>query len=139
MDGPTHWFVIVAFISSGFFAGLFIANCVYYNRIRTGGNVSSGEAKAMLWINIILAIVALIIFVWAVIKISTTGEQREKVKVKTKGYLNRKGDFYGKRSRASKVNETELKRRAPRSGTGGSGVNTEYGGTSLQESELSNE
>lgn len=73
-----RWFKITVVISSGFFAGFSIANAIYYNRIRTGAcsAVTQGEAATLLWINIILAILAIIIFFWALWLLIFTAEVR---------------------------------------------------------------
>lgn len=74
----TRWFKIVTLVAAGFFSGLFIANVIYYNRLRNGGNVTKGEATAMLWINGILLVIAIILFVWALVRLVAPEGAKEK-------------------------------------------------------------
>ena len=76
-----RWFKITVVISSGFFAGFSIANAIYYNRIRTGAcsAITQGEATTLLWINIILAVLAIIIFFWALWLLIFTAEVRTSI------------------------------------------------------------
>ena len=78
----TLWFKIIVTIASGFFAGLFLANIIYYNRLRTGGTLSSGEITSMLWLNAILFVVAIIIFIWALVRLVLSPASREVVQTK---------------------------------------------------------
>lgn len=73
----TQWFKIIVFISAGFFAGLFLANIIYYNRLRSGQTLSHGEAVSMLWLNIILFILAIILFIWALIRLILRQDVRQ--------------------------------------------------------------
>ena len=75
-----RWFKITVFIVSGFFAAFSIANLIYYDRIKKNGgcgSVTQGEATAMFWINLILAIVTLIVFLWALWRIIFSREYRQ--------------------------------------------------------------
>jgi len=83
----TRWFKIVAFVGTGFFAGLFLANIVYYNRIRNGGSVSKNEALSMLWLNAILFAIALALFIWCLVRLLTTQEVRSGVAEGAVNYL----------------------------------------------------
>lgn len=79
------WFSITVFISSGIFAGVFIANAVYFGRARNNCNtINRGQANTMMWINIILAIISLIIFFWSIYNIVFTEDA--KMYLKTVGY-----------------------------------------------------
>ena len=62
-------FLFFAFVISIFIIGVTIANLVYYNKIRSGGNcvVTQGEAEAMFWVNVIILVFALILFIWSLI------------------------------------------------------------------------
>jgi len=90
----TRWFKIIVFVASGFFAGLFLADIIYFNRLRNGGTITNGEAVAMLWLNAILFIIAIIIFIWALIRLLTTTETRAAVQEKVTTYLNQPGPVY---------------------------------------------
>lgn len=85
----TRWFRIVVSLATGFFAGIFTANAIYYNRIRTGDRscqaISQNEANVLFWINLILAIIAFIIFIWALWRLIFGKEERTNIQQK---YLN---------------------------------------------------
>jgi len=76
----TRWFKIIVFIFSAIIVGLFIANVVYYNRIRTGGTVTTGEATSMLWLSVIFLIVGIIVFLWSIWSLVFSKTARESVK-----------------------------------------------------------
>ena len=65
------WFRIVTFIATLLFVFIFIVNAFYFYKARSGvcTNISSQEALTLLWINIFLAIVAIIVFVWSLIRL----------------------------------------------------------------------
>ncbi len=71
IDPESRWFKIVVLIATGFFAGFFIANAIYFNRIMNGScsAVTKTEATVLFWANIILAIIAGIIFIWVLFRI----------------------------------------------------------------------
>jgi len=86
----SRWFKIVVFLASGFFFGFSIANAVYYDRIRRGAScsaISRNEANTMFWINVILAIIAGIVFIWSIYKLFTK-DYRESKKQQVLAYLN---------------------------------------------------
>lgn len=64
-------FDIYIFIITGFFAGFTLANIIAFNRLRSGANssISSGEATVLMWLNILLFIAALIAFIWAIVQL----------------------------------------------------------------------
>jgi len=86
-----RWFKIVMFIATGFFAGLFLANIIYFNRLRNGGTISNAEALSMLALNAILFTLALILFVWSLVRLLTTTEQRQVVQQQAASYLTTPG------------------------------------------------
>lgn len=65
------WFRSISLIGFGFITGAFIANAIYWERILSGqcNAVSRSEANGLLWINIILAIIAGAMFIWAFIRL----------------------------------------------------------------------
>ena len=88
-------FKIVALLISGAVVGITIANAVYFNRLYKSIKHSSAatrntlygsnaltNAQVMWWINLILAILASLFFVYALFKIAGVGEA-DKVTVKT--------------------------------------------------------
>lgn len=91
----TKWFKIIVAIATLFFIGFTGANIYYYNKIRSNPSacsaVTKGEATSMLWINIILLIIAIIIFFWAFVTLFTSRELRQQVagyfKEEPKGFL----------------------------------------------------
>ncbi len=89
----TRAFKWVSLISSAFFVGIFLANLIYFGKIYTaGGNVSvsKGQALAMMWLNGILLVVALIIFIWSIFRLAITREARKGVSA----YFNEEGGGY---------------------------------------------
>lgn len=96
----SRWFKIVVFLASGFFLGFSIANAVYYDRIRRGAScdaITKGEADTMFWINVILAFIAGIVFLWSIYKLFTK-DYRESKKNQVLGYLQAApagGGFFG--------------------------------------------
>lgn len=88
--GPSRLFIGTTFLASGFIFGYGVANGVFYYKIRKEGGcagVSQGKATNMLWISILIAIVAIVLFLWSIWRLVFTREAREKIKtkVKTKG------------------------------------------------------
>ena len=83
MADSSRWFKIVTFIGSGFILGVSIVNCVYYSRLSRPpigsvacAGINSSQARTMFWINLIIAILAGIMFIWALVMLFTTSEQR---------------------------------------------------------------
>jgi len=76
----TRWFKIIVFIFSAIVVGLFIANVVYFNRIRTGGTVTTGEATSMLWLSVIFLIIGILVFLWSIWSLVFSKGTRESVK-----------------------------------------------------------
>lgn len=77
------WLVILG--SAGGIA-LTVANAIEYNRAKTDCNsVSSNTANVLLWLNIILAVILAIIFIWAIYRLlvhpKTRGEIVKKASV----------------------------------------------------------
>lgn len=58
----------IFFVVSGTATGFFIANAVYYGKIKNNGcaGISKGEANAMVWINAILAVIFGLIFLYTI-------------------------------------------------------------------------
>lgn len=68
----TIGFFIFTVIIALFFIGFSIANIVYFKRIRDNNSncsiITTGEATAMLVINVILLIIAIILVIWSLFK-----------------------------------------------------------------------
>ena len=77
------WYKVLVFIVSGIIVGVSIANIVYYNRLRDGSSasVSDGEATAMMWVNIVVLVIAALIFLWSLWRLIFSRESRKKVKM----------------------------------------------------------
>lgn len=69
----TKGFSIFTFIIALFFIGFSIANIVYFKRIRDNNSncsiITTGEATAMLVINVILLIIAIILVIWGLFRL----------------------------------------------------------------------
>ena len=80
-DTESRWFKIIVTLLSAVIIGVTIANLVYFNKIRTGScdSVSSGEATTMLWINIILLVIAAVVFIWSLYRLFVSHDTRQKV------------------------------------------------------------
>ena len=66
--------------------GFGITNIVYFNKIRLNdncGDVSSGEATMLIWLNIILVILAAIVFFWSLFRLIFSGKEKEPIVNKT--------------------------------------------------------
>src|SRR4030067_2756443 len=69
------WFRIIVVIVVGFFLALFIANAVFFDRIRKqpfSCTVTQSEADGMFWLNVIWAIIAAVFFVWSIVRLFWT-------------------------------------------------------------------
>lgn len=77
------WFRLVVLIFSGFIVGFSITNAIFYNRIRTSTMtnlpVSQDTATNMLIVNIILAILGIVLLIWAIYRLLSK-EKRETIK-----------------------------------------------------------
>ncbi len=65
------WFRTISLIIILFFLIISIVNAYYWNRVRNKScnGISKSEASGLLWLNIILAIIAGAIFIWAFIRL----------------------------------------------------------------------
>jgi len=72
-EDTARGFKIFVFIASGFIAGFTIANIIYFNRLRSSPSpsVTSGEASALMWLNVILLLLAVLAFIWSIIQLVT--------------------------------------------------------------------
>ena len=71
-------FNIATMLVTGFMFGVSISNCVYYARIadRPSEAMGSAAAKAMLGVNIVLAVLSGLIFLWASYKLLIANEDK---------------------------------------------------------------
>ena len=89
------WFRIISVILVGLFLALFIANAVFFDRIRNNPfscTVTKTEADWMFWLNVIWAIIAAIFFVWAIIRLFWRESARDEAVAKAKQYAVTKRD-----------------------------------------------
>ena len=65
------WFKIVVIFMTVATIGVTITNVIHFNRLRSGtcSSISNGTASLLFWINIILLVIAVIIFVLTIWKI----------------------------------------------------------------------
>ena len=91
----TRWFKIVTVFGTGIATAAFVANAIYFARIKDGScnAVTSGEATTLLWINIILAIVIGLHFIWSLWRLIFAREFRQGVSTSVKHYF--RGDSSG--------------------------------------------
>lgn len=80
-DTESRWFKIIIALLSAIIVGITIANIVYFNRIRTGtcNAVNSGQATTMLWVNVILLIISIIVFIWSLWRLFLSGDTRRNI------------------------------------------------------------
>lgn len=78
----SRWFKIIVFILSAVVVGVTIANIVYFNRIRNGTcqAISHNTATTMVWVNAILLVIAIIIFLWSLWRLLFSGTTRSRVR-----------------------------------------------------------
>ena len=87
------WFRIISVIIIGLFLILFIANAVFFDRIRKqpfSCTVTKSEADWMFWLNVIWAIIAAIFFVWAIVRLFWRETARDEAAEKVKQYVTEK-------------------------------------------------
>jgi len=68
-------FLWILFVFSGFVAGISIANAMYYDKLmitQISSPISKEEATTMYYLNVILGVVAFIVFFWIIIKLTIT-------------------------------------------------------------------
>ena len=71
------WFRVVTFILTGFFAALFITNAIYFDRIIRGScsTVNLTELTTLYWLNVILAIITILLFIWTFFRLTYHSKQ----------------------------------------------------------------
>ena len=78
----SRWFKIIVFILSAIVVGVTIANIAYFNQIRNGScqALSHNTATTMVWVNAILLVIAIIIFLWSLWRLLFSGAARAQVR-----------------------------------------------------------
>ena len=90
IDTEAIWFRIISVLLIGFFLGLFIANAVYFDRIVRepfSCTVTKTEAQTLFWFNVVWAVIAAILFVWAIIRLFWHESKRTEAAQKVKHYV----------------------------------------------------
>ena len=59
------WFEITVLLILLVVLIMAVITAIYFNKIRSGNNITSSDATVLLWLNIIIAILVLIIILWA--------------------------------------------------------------------------
>ena len=64
----SRWFKIVVFLLTTIAVVVCISNIIYFNRMRDGTSdkITHGEATTMFWVNIILLVLAAIVWIWSI-------------------------------------------------------------------------
>lgn len=80
-SGGSRAFQISVLVVGGFFIGFSAANIAYYNRIRNGeaSNITQDEGLTMMVINVVLLLIAIALFFWAIYVISFSSSARKKI------------------------------------------------------------
>lgn len=91
-NSESRWFKIVSFVVTGIIAGLLLANIIYFNELRSGARLSSGEITSMLVISGILFAIVISVFMWALIRLFVHKDTRKAavttVQGKTMDWIN---------------------------------------------------
>ncbi len=83
LNTEARWFKVTTVVIAAAGAGLAIANAVFFDKIRSttngcGTTVSKKDADVMFWINVVLAIIFVILFIWALARLILAKDYREK-------------------------------------------------------------
>ncbi len=80
LNVEARWFNVSMFVVTLIGGGLAVANAVFYDKIRKnkgcGSIVSEAEATTFFWINVILAVIFIILAIWALARALTSREYR---------------------------------------------------------------
>lgn len=86
IDTESRWFPIVVLIISALIAIFCGFNVYYYNQIRLNdsctGAVTVEQATTMFWINLVVVILAIVIFLWSIWRIIFSEKYRSGIKEK---------------------------------------------------------
>ena len=92
----SRWFKFVVVLASGLATAFFIANAVYYDKIRKGScsAVTTKEADTMYYINVILAIISVFVFIWGIYRLVASKDYRVYLQDQAAGYVTNSGGFF---------------------------------------------
>ncbi len=84
------WFRVTAVVVTAVGAGLSIANAIFYNKAKNGScvGISSTEIDVLFWVNVILAIIFIVLFIWALARLVTAKKYRVEKKRQLKILLD---------------------------------------------------
>jgi len=83
---------LLGFIFSGVVSGVFIWNTINYNKIVNAGGtagITKGQAESALYVNVALAIISLLVFLYSVWLLLTSDSQRNVATKRADAYLAR--------------------------------------------------
>ena len=84
-------FAIAVFIITAILVGLLLADIIYFNQIRSGKQITQSEASSMLIFSIVLFVIVLGLWIWALVSIffssSTRSTATSAVVTKTTNFL----------------------------------------------------
>lgn len=81
----TQGFVIAVIIISALMVALFIANVIYYNKLRAnggGGGITATQARNLMALNAVWVALAGIVFIWGIIFVALGRKNYENLKAK---------------------------------------------------------
>ena len=91
INTETKWFNVSMFVISVAGAGLAAANAFFFDRIRKNGcgtNISVRDADVLFWINVILAVIFVILAIWALARLFLSREYRVKKTEQLKTFVS---------------------------------------------------
>lgn len=83
----SRWFKIIVLLIALVILILAVINIVYFNKIRQGETLSSSEGSTLLWVNVVIAVVAAIILLWALWRMLFSREYRSQLGSSTRQYF----------------------------------------------------
>ncbi len=71
LETESIWFRSAAVIGFAFSTGVFVVNAVYWERVLSNNQntISNSEATMLIWLNVIFALLSLIMFIWAIVRL----------------------------------------------------------------------
>ena len=91
LNTEARWFKVTTVVIAAAGAGLAIANAVFFDKIRKNGcgtTIAAKDADVMFWVNVILAIIFVILFIWALARLILAKDYREKKTEQLKTLVN---------------------------------------------------
>ena len=108
-DSEARWFKIISFVVTGIIAGLLLADIIYFNELRRGATLSSGEINSMLVITSILFVITILMFIWSLIRLFIHKDTRQSwsdsVQSKTSKWVNSTNGGYTQQDMVNAYNK----------------------------------